>query len=342
MSRQNRPKQLLPLIGGKSLLQIAADRLTGVVPPSQQYICTSEQHRHDILSTLGQFSDERILGEPAGRDTANAIGLIAAVLARQDPQAIFAVLTADHLIEPLDEFQHKLDVGYRLVEQNPSRLVTFSIRPTRPATGYGYVQRSDAIAGFDDAFHAERFVEKPDAEHAREYLDAGNFGWNSGMFVFSAATVMRALQTYLPETHAGLCEIATAWGTPEQQATLQRVYPTLKRISIDYALMEPACADESLAVCTVLMNVNWLDVGCWASFGETLETDANGNRGNTRHIELDAKNIISISDDPNHTIAAIGCENLTIVHTADATLVLSTEQAQRVKELADNVDQSLQ
>jgi mannose-1-phosphate guanylyltransferase len=341
MSRQTKPKQLLPMVNGRSLLEISAARVSGLVPVQQQYICTNEQHRSEILQHLPMFSDDRILGEPVGRDTVNAIGLIAAVLSKRDPDAIFAVLTADHLIEPLDEFQRKLATGFELVEDDPARLVTFSIRPTRPATGYGYVERGDAIDGFADAYHAKRFIEKPDEQHAREYLEAGTFGWNSGMFVFAARTIMHALQRYLPETHTGLCAIADAWGTDQQSHVLAQVYPTLKKISIDYALMEPASNDDALHVCMVLMNVNWLDVGCWASFGETLQHDTHGNRSNAKHVELDARNIVSVSDDPNHTIATIGCDDLIIVHTADATLVLRNDQSQRVKDIAAMVDDSL-
>jgi len=341
MSRRDKPKQLLPMKCGKSLIQIAAERVEGYVPTERQYICTGEEHRQAILQALPDFTCERILGEPDGRDTVNAVGFIAAVLNKRDPDAIFAVLTADHLIEPLDEFRSKLDVGFALVEDDPNRLVTFSIRPTRPATGYGYVERGEAIPGFKDAFQTGRFIEKPDAEHAMEYLDAGNFGWNSGMFVFSARTIMDALRRYLPQTHDGLTEIAEAWDTPRQSEVLQRVYPNLKKISIDYALLEPASADKSLQVCTVLMNINWLDVGCWASFGETLHSDKNGNRSNARHVELDARNVVTVSDDPNHTIATIGCKDLIIIHTADATLVFPADQAQRVKDIAGMVDESL-
>lgn len=342
MSRAGKPKQLLPIFeSGKSLLQIAAERLSGFIPPDQQYICTSEEHRGAILKALPSFTNERILGEPVGRDTVNAVGLLAAVLLKHDPDAIFAVLTADHLIDPVDEFHSKLDIGFQLVEDDPNRLVTFSIRPTRPATGYGYVQRGQPITGFPDAFQAERFIEKPDAQRAMEYLEAGNFGWNSGMFVFAARTIMDALRRYLPDSHQGLTQIADAWGTPDQNSVINRIYPTLKKISIDYALMEPASADKSLHVCTVLMNVNWLDVGCWASFGETLHPDKKGNRSNANHIQLDSRNVLTISDDPEHTIATIGCRDLIIIRTADATLIFPSDQAQRVKDIAGMVDESL-
>ncbi len=341
LSRGAQPKQSLPILNGKSLLQVAFDRIVGLVPTEQQFVCTGEAHRKVVRESIPHLTDEQILGEPEGRDTVNAVGLIAAVLARQDPEAIFAVLTADHLIEPLDEFQQKLDMGFQLVEDDPTHLVTFSIRPTRPATGYGYVERGEAIADMPDAYFVGQFIEKPDEVHARQYLDSGNFGWNSGMFVFAARTVIDALRRYMPDTHEGLMQIADAWGTSDQAAVMQRVYPTLEKISVDYALLEPASNDDSLQVCTILMNVNWLDVGCWASFGETLPPDTDGNRTNARLVSLDCRNIIGISDDPNHTIATVGCEDLIIVCTTDATLVLDAAQSQRVKDIVAMVDERI-
>ena len=346
MSRKARPKQLLPFIGGKSLLEIAASRLEGVVPPERRYICTNEAFRGAIHDALRQFTDEQILGEPVGRDTVNAVGFTAAVLQKQDPKAVFAVLTADHLIEPQDEFARRFDLGFRLVENDPSRFITFSIRPTFPATGYGYVERGEPIRGFDGAFKAKRFVEKPKLEMAREYLASGHFNWNSGMFIFSAATFMQALQWFMPEVHAGLTTIAEAWdkGNATRQATLRQVYPTLTKISVDFGVMERAAKDPErrITICTVPMNVSWMDVGSWISYGETLKADAHGNATNVKTSHLDSKNVLAVSDDPNHTIAALECQDLIIVHTRDATLVCPRGSAERIKDLAGKVHEMLQ
>ncbi len=342
MSRRSKPKQLLPIIGGRSLLEISAARLEGIVPPDQQYICTGEAFRAPIRAALPVFSDDRILGEPVGRDTVNAVGLTAAVLAKRDPEAIFAVLTADHLIEPQDEFAQKLDTAFQLVEADPNRFITFSITATHPATEYGYVERGRAIDGFSHAHEAERFVEKPDLDTARAYLAAGTFGWNSGMFVYHARAVLETLKRYLPECHAGLMKIQEAWETPDQARVLGEIYPTLPKISVDYALMEPASRDETIQVCAVAMDVSWKDVGSWSSYGETLTPDDDENRTNAQAVHLDSRNILAVADDPAHTITTIGCENLIIVRTADATLVCRADQAQRVKDLAGKVNQSLQ
>jgi mannose-1-phosphate guanylyltransferase len=342
MSREDRPKQLLPFINGRSLLEIAADRLEGTVPADRRLICTGESYRSMIRASLPQFADDRILGEPVGRDTVNAVGFTAAVLAKRDPDAVFAVLTADHIITPQDEFAKRLDLGYRLVEDDPSRFVTFAIQPTFPATGYGYVEEGEAIDGFEGACVAKQFVEKPDEETARRYLDAGNFGWNSGMFIFHAATVMQALSWFKRESYEGLAKIQKAWDTDDAHVVLEAVYPELPKISVDYALMEPASKDDRVSVCCVPMHVQWTDVGSWPTYGETLDADDRGNRTNTKTLHLDSSNVLAVSDDPNHTITTIGCEDLIIVHTSDATLVCPRSAAQRVKEMANQAPDELQ
>jgi mannose-1-phosphate guanylyltransferase len=341
MSRKARPKQLLPLIEGKTLLQIAASRLEGMVPAERRYICTGERYRDAITSSMPKFSNARILGEPEGRDTVNAIGFTAAVLHRQDPNAIFAVLTADHIISPVVEFQRKLHVGFDLVEADSTRFVTFAIRPTYPATGFGYVERGDAVPTFPGAYFVQRFVEKPDEDTAKGYLRAGNFGWNSGMFVFHAGRFLDALSWYKPASYEGLMKIAEAWDTDQQQAVLDEVYPTLPKISVDYAIMEPAGPDDRITICTIDLNVDWTDVGSWPAFGETLTRDEDQNAGNAPAVHLNSHNILCATDDPGHTITTIGCEDLIIVHTADATLICHADQAQRVKDMANTVDPSL-
>jgi mannose-1-phosphate guanylyltransferase len=368
MSRRDRPKQLLPLIrsagsgeGGRpvSLLQLAAARLEGLVPPERRYICAGESFRQAIKAVLPEFSDDRILGEPQGRDTVNAVGFAAAVLDRIEPAgprgtgAIFAVLTADHVIEPADVFRERMDLGFRLVEADPRRLVTFSIKPTHAATGYGYVERGAPITdvpgsgggGSARAFRVVRFVEKPNAQRAQAYVESGHFGWNSGMFVFSAATFLDCLRRFKPESYEGVMKIGAAWGTARQKAVIEEVYPSLPKISVDYAIMEPAARDDRVSVCTVLMDVNWLDVGSWPSYGETLAADREGNRvggaGAGRALIVQGRGNLVVSDDPSHTVAVLGAEDLVVVHTRDATLVMPRARAEDLKTLHGMVEEGL-
>lgn len=333
MSRAARPKQLMPMPQGGTLLQIAAARLSGVVPTDRQFVCASRSYAADILAAIPGLSADRFLGEPMGRDTLNAVGFAAAVAAARDPNATLAVLTSDHVIEPQDVFAQKLDLGFRLVEADPNRLVTFAITPTFPATGYGYVEQGDAIVGFAGAFTAKRFVEKPDLERATQFVTAGTFGWNSGMFIFHAATVLDAIDRFQPACGPGLRQIGAAWTTARAHAVVDEVYPTLTKISVDYGLMEPASRDAALSICAVPMPVAWRDVGSWPAYASLLPSDTAGNRASSLAVHLASRDVACISDDPSHLIATIGIEGVIVVRTADATLVCKAADAERVKEL---------
>ncbi len=348
MSRRQTPKQLVPFIGGRSLLEIAAARLEGLVPPDRRYICTNEAHRALIRRTLPSFTDELILGEPVGRDTLNAVGFTAAALHKRDPQAVFAVFTADHLIEPADVFRQRVDLAFRLVEASPKRLVTFSIRPTFPATGYGYIERGEAIriaGGEGLAFRVKRYVEKPTLTKAEEYLASGAFAWNSGMFVWKAETVLEAIRRYAPGTAEGLAKIEMAWGTKYARKVLEEVYPTLPRISVDYALMEPAAADDRCEVCTVVADVTWSDVGSWPSYAETISPDAQGNRvveGADAPVTLhECGDSLVVNSAAGHRVAILGAKGLIVIHTPDATLVMPADQAERLKDLHARLPEEL-
>ncbi|MCC6320784.1 MAG: mannose-1-phosphate guanylyltransferase [Phycisphaerales bacterium] len=371
MSRTMRPKQLLPLIPptapgengrARSLLEIAARRMEGLVPPERRYICTAEAFRGPIREALPEFSDEQILGEPCGRDTVNAVGLGAAVFSKIDKDAVFCVLTADHLINPEETFKQRVDLAFGMVEQDRRRLVTFSIKPTYAATGFGYVERGPALHGLTDqkgreigknlAYRVARFVEKPDAHRAQAYFESGHFAWNSGMFVFHAGFFMECLRKYKGDSFEGLEKIRGAWGTERQKQVLHEVYPTLPRISVDYAVMEPASKERDAgaaapAVCTVVTDVNWLDVGSWPSYGETLAADSAGNRvgGESaregRSVMVDCKDALVVSDDPTHTVAALGVKDLIIIHTRDATLVMPRGHAEQLKKLHGLVGEEL-
>lgn len=353
MSRADRPKQLLEFIERpaepgvrRSLLELAANRLEGIVPPERRYICTGEQYRDAIRATLPGFTDDRILGEPMGRDTVNAVGFAAAVFQKLDPDAVFAVLTADHLIEPDDVFARCVDVGFSLVEQDPSRFVTFAIKPTHPATGFGYVECGTPIpdGGANLSHHVERFVEKPDLPRATAYVESGHFYWNAGMFVFHAGAFLERLARFKPDSHAGLMKIQEAWGTPRQQQVLAETYPNLPKISVDYAVMEPASRDPETTIVLVKMDLRWLDVGSWPSYAETITPDKQGNRvsGPAETVMLGCKNTLVVSgdgglasgtQDTRHTIALLGCENLVVVHTPDATLIMPKDKAQELKDV---------
>jgi mannose-1-phosphate guanylyltransferase len=340
MSRARLPKQLIPFIGGRSLLQLAYDRLEPLIPAGRRYVCAAEPHARPILDALPALSRERLLGEPVVRDTLNAVGFSAAVLAKQDPEAVIAVFTADHLIEPVESFQRIVEAGLALVERNPATLVTFGIAPTGPVTAYGYLELGRVLDGA--ARLVDRFQEKPDAETARRYVEAGpeRYLWNSGMFVWRAATLLDCIRRYEPEVHAGLDRIAQAWGTPRAAAVLADEYPRLKRISVDHAVMERASRDPAVKVAAVPMPIRWLDVGSWPSFARTCPVDAQGNAVATpRSLLVRTARTLVASSDPGHLVAVLGCEDLMVIHTPDATLVCRADQAEAIKEVHRRVEE---
>lgn len=335
MSREGQPKQLIKFIDGRCLLELAFSRLDGLVSPDAQYICAGRSHQQAIAEVLPSLQANHYLAEPCGRDTLNAVGFAAAVISRIDPDATMAVLTADHIIEPVADFQKYIQQGFDLVEQDRQNLVTFGITPTEPATGYGYLNLGECI-GEQRARKVAQFKEKPNASVAEQYFQAGadHYLWNAGMFVWHVGTIMDCIKRYCPANHAGLMQIANAWGTADQDKVLNAVYPNLPKISIDYAVMEPASKDHKVQVAAVPMPVKWTDVGSWPSYGQTLEQDDQGNaiRSSMARI-MDSKNMLVVNDDPQHLIATIGCEDLVIVHTRRATLICHKDQAQKIKDL---------
>lgn len=343
VSRQGQPKQLVRFIRRAdkpepvSLLEVAAERLEGLVDEDRRYICTGERYRSEIEKVLPDFAGARLLGEPEGRDTLNAVGFAAAVFAKEDPDAVFAVLTADHLIEPQEKFLKAFECGFKLVEQDPRRLITFGITPTHPATGFGYIERGPSMKDSGGlAFRVQRFIEKPPLPKAQAFVESGDFLWNAGMFIFHARTFLELLEKQKPASAEALRAIADAWGTHHQAEVLQKHYPTLEKTSVDYGIMEPASTDDSVSIVGVTLDVKWLDVGSWPSYGETIPANSDGNRVSGCTLEaLDARDNLVIDEgtDGSHRIALIGCDDLIIVRTPDATLVMPKSKAQDLKAL---------
>lgn len=340
LSRRDRPKQLLPLLHGRSLLQLSFDRLRSILPAERIYVCTGQDYAASVHENLPELPRENLLGEPEGRDTANAVGFAAAVIHKKDPDAIVAVVTADHVIEPVAKFSQSLEQAFEVVDQQPTALVTFGIVPTDGHTGLGYIHRGEALevtTPRTGSYRVLSFKEKPDKATADRYVESGRYYWNSGMFVWRCDTVLSELALHLPDSYRGLMKIAEAWGTPQQDAVLRDVYPKLPRISIDYAVMEPVSQGKGKAqVVTVEMPVQWLDVGSWPALADTLRVDEHDNALDCDVCLLvDADNNIIISRDPNHLVATVGLSDMIIVHTPDVTMVCPKRDAQRVKDLVN-------
>ncbi|QDU72674.1 mannose-1-phosphate guanylyltransferase [Mucisphaera calidilacus] len=335
MSTRDLPKQLIPLFGGKSLLELAVERLLGLVGAENLYVCAGSSMRDVMLRTIPSLSADNFIAEPMGRDTLNAIALSCAVLRRQDPDATVGVFTADQLIEPVETFQQIVEQGFSVAEAADDLLVTFGVEPTHPATGYGYLELTDKLPESDAASLVGTFKEKPDLETARTYLAAKDrFLWNSGMFVWKAETLLRAVEQFAPENHGPILELAESWGTEAWEELANTIYPTLKKISIDFAVMEPASRAPDYRVAAIPSPFRWLDVGSWPSYQTTLDPDdANNTSSGCPNTLLDCKNTLVASDDPDHLVAAIGLEDVIIVRTAKATLVCRAQDAERIKQL---------
>ena len=341
MSTKSLPKQLIPFIGdtaggdgGRSLLQIAMERLDGLLPPEQIYVCAGESTKQVMLDKLPGLTEDRFISEPMGRDTLNAVGLGCSVLQHRDPDATVAIFTADHIIEPVEDLLKIVEQGFEAAEADDHTLVTFGIAPTHAATGYGYLQLGESLPS--GGYVVDQFKEKPDAETAKTYHQAGpeKYLWNSGMFVWKASAVMKAISKYAPENFEKLDHLGKTWNAPTRNEDLAEIYPTLKKISVDFAVMEPASQDPDMTVAAVPMPLKWLDVGSWPSFADTLEADDDGNASSGgKVVHLNSKNVLTATDQPGHVIATLGCEDLIVIHTKDATLVCRADQAEQIKKL---------
>jgi mannose-1-phosphate guanylyltransferase len=344
LSRAHRPKQLLDVVaedggGAHSLLVEAFTRLQAVLPAEQIWVCTAARYGDQVRAALPELRADRLVLEPVARDTANAVGLTAALVADVDPDAELAVVSADHVIRPVDRFAAALRTAYDVLAVRPRALVTLGVTPTSPATGFGYVQKG-APTEVPGAAEAASFREKPDRATAERYLASGEYLWNSGMFVWRAQTVLDALAEHLPESAAGLGRIAAAPAGPARDAVLAEVFPTLPKISVDYAVLEPA-ASEPGRVAVVDLDVEWLDVGSWPALAHTLDTDAAGNAARGLTVLLDSTGNVVLSDDPGHLVALVGVRDSVVVHTADVTMVCPVGDAEQVKTLLAEVQRRL-
>ncbi|GAB2471928.1 mannose-1-phosphate guanylyltransferase [Luteococcus sediminum] len=337
LSRKGEPKQLLELVDGKSLLRLAYERVAGVVPDENILVCCGAAYTAVVSRQLPELAEENLLGEPVGRDSLNAVAWPAAVLQRRDPRAVMAVLTADQIITPVEEFRASLETAFSIAESDDSALVTFGVVPDSPHTGYGYLKRGDSLAAFPSASGITEFKEKPTAEVARAYLDSGQYWWNSGMFVWQAATVLEQLRQLVPETHASVLELAA------QPERLGEIYPQLAKTSVDYAIMEPVSQGRTGAhVVAVPLEIEWYDLGGYASLAEQLTHDEQGNAREGVTVTLDASNNLVINRGrPGTVVAVAGISGMVVCVTEQATLVVPLEQSQRVKELVGLVSEQV-
>ncbi len=325
-SRTAQPKQFIDLLGTSTMLQEAYDRLLPLIPQERILVATNRDQVEFAVSQLPALPPANILAEPVGRDTSAAIGYAAITLRRRDPNAIMAVVTADHLIKNQDVFRDVLVAAAEIATDG--WLVTIGIDPTYPETGYGYVERGRELPPVNGraVYRVARFVEKPNRERAEEYVRRGTFSWNSGMFVWRVDRILEEIGLHLPELRNGLEEIAASFGTPEEEDTLARLWPHLPKRSIDFGVMEQASR-----VAVLPADIGWSDVGSWSAVFDVSPRDANGNVvvGNILAIETTGSLIYS----PDRMIATVGVEDLIVVDAGDVLLICPRSRSQDVKRI---------
>lgn len=344
VSREKSPKQLLSLLGGRSFLQQAVDRVLPLVPLSNVLIITNETQAPEVRKQLPKLPDANIIAEPVGRDTTAAVTLGAALVGARSTTGVMAVLPADHVIPEEKKFQQVLSDSFDLASRGQA-IVTIGIKPTEPATGYGYIAVGEPLpppqgvkAYKTSFFRAEQFVEKPNFDKALEYLNSGRYRWNAGMFIWSFVTITEGLQKHQPEMYAA-CQrwFKVANTPPKLNKVLAREYPDLPKISIDFSLMEHA---QNVVVADGAFE--WDDLGSWTALARHLKADPEGNCAIGDFVHVDAaRNIIydARTKGRRTVIAFVGLRDSLLVQTDDATLVAHRTQAQKVKELVKRLGQ---
>jgi len=334
-SRAALPKQLLALAGPRTLLQDTVARLDGLVPADRTLVVTAARLLDHARAQLPGLPDASFVGEPCKRDTAPCIGLAALLVLRHDPDAVMAVMPSDHVIGPVDRFQAGLRQAAELLAAAPRRLVTFGIRPTYPAESFGYVEQGAALPGDPGdapAHTVARFREKPPARVAAEYLAAGTFLWNAGIFVWRADTIAAALTERQPECMERLRTIVAAWDGPRRDEVFAAEFAAIRGISIDYAVLEHAAE-----VVVIEAPFSWDDLGGWSAVARQRGADALGNTVVGRHLGIDTRGSI-VHATADHLVVTLGLENMLVVHTPDATLVVDRANEEAVRKIVAELE----
>jgi mannose-1-phosphate guanylyltransferase len=334
-SRTRTPKQLLNIIGSDTMLQQTAARLSPLFAPANLWIVTNADQSNEVRKQLPRVAKSHVLAEPIGRNTAAAIGLAAIHLRHEHGDALMAVLPADHYIAQSAKYRALVRAALRVASEL-GQMAVLGIPPTRPETGFGYIERGKTTqrSGKFPVHDVRQFTEKPTLTVAKKYVSSGHYFWNAGMFFWRVSTFLENLRRYVPKTHAALEELAKTIGTPRYSSALRRIYPRLENISVDYAILEPATRNAKHPIVHVLpAEIGWSDIGSWEAVYELIAASTQHNRPNKNisagpHVAIDATNNFLWS--PKKFIAAIGVNNLVVVETPDALLVCPRDRAQDV------------
>jgi len=331
-SRERRPKHLLDILGERTIIRETIDRIRPLVPAERTLIVTGQSHAAELMRQLPEIPRENILIEPVGRNTAPCIGLAALHILKRVPDEVMLVLPSDHRIGDEAAFRTVLETAAQAADQG-NCLVTIGIRPTGPETGYGYIEQGDlsATLGGQEVYRVRSIREKPPREQAVEFLKQGGFSWNSGMFVWKASTILKAIEDFLPDLNRGLIKIRAALGTGREGEVLGKTYPELPSVSIDYGVMEKA-----RDVLVIPAEFGWSDLGSWDALWEVSPKDEKGNAVRGEFVGIDASG--SLVHSPGKLVALVGVEDLLVVETADALLICRRDRSQDVKKVVEEIE----
>ncbi len=331
LSRKDRPKQFLKIIDDRSMFQIAIDRLTDIFNIDHIYVVTVASQVEGLHQEYPSLPRENFIIEPLPRGTASVVGLAAAYLKEKDPEAVMAVLTADHIIENVELFHQLLTDGYNYALKN--HLVTLGIEPTYAATGYGYIHAGESLPA-GQGMQVKQFVEKPDQDTAKKYLESGEYFWNSGMFIWHTNVIMQEFKKQMPALNKKLVDISGHLQQGDADTFIPKIWQTIQPQTIDYGIMEHA---QDVVVLPA-KGLGWSDVGSWDSLFEILSSDENGNISNSDDIiRIDSNNTLYQSEINGKLIALIGIEDLVIIDSGKALLICKKGQTQRVKEVVSQI-----
>jgi mannose-1-phosphate guanylyltransferase len=335
VSRKERPKQLLPLIGQETLFQSTVQRLENLFPPERILVVTVEEQAREMRLQAPQISETNYIIEPAPRGTASVVGLAAAVLHKRDKDASMAILPSDHFIRNRDLFHYLLKAAFDVAESG--YLVTLGITPSQPSTAYGYIQQGEPLDGQYKypTYKVRRFIEKPNDQAAQQLLRTGDHSWNSGMFVWRADAILSEIDKQMPALGGALKKISSVWGTDQQDAVLNERWPDLQIETVDYGIMENA---ERVAVLPA-GGLGWSDVGMWSSLFEVLLPDMNGNiaTNSSLHLAHETHNTLVYGDSSDRLIVTIGVDDMVIVDTGDVLMICKTDQSQKVRDVVGHL-----
>lgn len=333
LSRRQRPKHVLPLFEGESLFSLTVARLLPWLPPERILVISNAEQTPLLQAQAPLLPPENFLLEPEGRGTAACIGLGALHLLQHDPQAVMLVLPADHYIQKPERQLEALKAAVQVAREG--YLVTLGIAPSFPATGYGYIRRGILLGDWNaqPVYAVQQFVEKPALALAQQYVASGDYTWNSGMFIWQAQRILEEIERYMPPLAAVLAQLRARWGTPALAEALPTLWHTLPKISIDYGVMERA---QRVAVLPVEMG--WSDVGSWDALLELL-TDGTGNYLRGEVMALDSERVLAYGAE-GRKLVLIGLEDVVVVDTPDALLVMARQEAQRVREAVQILQQN--